>query len=58
LPSGDVAGRSTALEEAGTSLAWQAQGAHPTRDRQTGRVQLGLEPLFGSDDVIEFAEAA
>src|SRR6267378_2275303 len=41
-----------------TYLACHAQRAHPTRDRHTGRSQLGLEPLFGSDDVIKFAEAA
>ncbi len=58
LQSGDVAGLSAALEEAVTYLAYHAQRAHPERDRQTGRLQLGLEPLFGSDDIIEFAEAA
>jgi hypothetical protein len=41
-----------------TYLACHAQRAHPKRDRQTGRSQLGLEPLFGSDNVVEFAEAA
>jgi len=58
LQSGDVAGLSAALEAAITYLAYQAQRAHPERDRHTGRLQLGLEPLFGSDDMIEFAEAA
>jgi hypothetical protein len=58
LQSGDVAGLYAALEEAVTYLACHAQRAHPKRDRQIGRSQLGLEPLFGSDDVIEFAEAA
>src|SRR6266705_3455242 len=58
LQSGDVAGLYAALEEAVTYLACHAQRAHPKRDRQRGRSQLGLEPLFGSDDVIEFAEAA
>ncbi len=58
LQSGDVAGLYAALEEAVTYLACHAQRAHPERDRQIGRSQLGLEPLFGSDDVIEFAEAA
>jgi len=58
LQSGDVAGLSAALEAAVTYLACHAQRAHPERDRQTGRSQLGLEPLFGSDEVIEFAEAA
>jgi hypothetical protein len=58
LQSGNVAGLSPALEAAVTSLACHAQRAHPVRDRPTGRSQLGLEPLFGSDDVIAFAEAA
>jgi DDE family transposase len=58
LQSGDVAGLYAALEAAVTYLACHAQRAHPERDRHTGRSQLGLEPLFGSDDVIEFAEAA
>src|SRR5256884_2424840 len=58
LQSGDVAGLYAALEEAVTYLACHAQRAHPARDRQRGRSQLGLEPLFGRDDVIEFAQAA
>ena len=58
LQSGDVAGLSAALKEAVTYLACHAQRAHPKRDRQTGRSQLGLEPLFGDEDVIEWAEAA
>ena len=58
LQSGTVAGLYTALEAAATYLACHAQRAHHARDRQTGRSQLGLEPLFGSDDVIEFEEAA
>src|SRR5213594_2182164 len=58
LQRGDVAGLYAALEAAVTSLACHAQRAHPKRDRHRGRSQLGLEPLFGSDDVIEFAEAA
>ena len=58
LQSGDEAGLSTALEEAVTSLACHAQRAHPERDRHRGRSQLGLEPLFGSADGVEFAEAA
>jgi hypothetical protein len=57
LQSGDVAEISAALEKAVTYLACHAQRAHPERDRQTGRSQLGLEPLRGSDDVIELAEA-
>src|SRR5713101_2972807 len=55
LKSGDVAGLYDALEEAITYLAGHAQRAHPERDRQTGRLQLGLEPLLGSNDLIEFA---
>jgi Transposase DDE domain len=58
LKTGDVAGLYDALEVAITSLACHAQRAHPNRDRHTGRSQLGLEPLFGSDDVMKFAEAA
>jgi len=56
--SGEVAGLYATLEEAVPYLACHAQRAHPKRDRQIGRSQLGLEPLFGSDDVFEFAEAA
>jgi hypothetical protein len=58
LQAGEVAGLSAALEEAITYLACQAQRAHPGRDRHTGRAQLGLKPLFGSNDRIELAEAA
>jgi hypothetical protein len=58
LKSGDAAGLYAALEAAITYLACHAQRAHPERDRRTGRSQLGLEPFFGKDDVIEFAEAA
>jgi hypothetical protein len=47
-----------ALESAIASLARHAQRAHPRRDRQTGRLQLGLEPLFDSQDVAEIKEAA
>ena len=55
---GDLAGLYAALETAITSLACHAQRAHPKRDRQTGRSQLGLEPFFENDDMIEFAEVA
>jgi Transposase DDE domain len=58
LKSGDVAGLYAALEAAITYLTCHAQRAHPKRDRQTGRSQLGLEPCFESNDMIEFAEAA
>src|SRR5262245_44771561 len=58
LQSGDVPGLYAALEAAVTYLGRDAQRAHPARDRQIGRSQLGLEPLFESDDVIAFAEAA
>ena len=55
---GDVAELYAALEKAVRYLACQAQRAHPERDRQTGRSQLGLEPLWESDEVIEVAKAA
>ena len=58
LKRGDMAELYAALEAAITYLARHAQRAHPKRDRQTGRAQLGLEPCFEHDDVIEFAEAA
>jgi ribosome-associated translation inhibitor RaiA len=58
LKTGDGAGLYAALEEALTSLACHARRAHPQRDRQTGRLQLGLAPFLGSNDVIEFAEVA
>jgi ribosome-associated translation inhibitor RaiA len=58
LQHGDVAGLYAALEAAITYLACHAQRAHPKRDRQTGRAQLGLEPCFENEDVIEFVEAA
>ena len=47
-----------ACEDAITYLACDAQRAHPQRDRQTGRLQLGLEPLLGSHDTAEIREAA
>ena len=58
LKTGDVAGLYAAMEVAITYRACHAQRAHPKRDRHTGRSQLGLEPLFGSDDLMEFVEAA
>ena len=58
LKRGDMAELSVALEAAITYLACHAQRAHPKRDRQTGRAQLGLEPCFANEDVIEFTEAA
>jgi Transposase DDE domain len=58
LKTGDVAGLSAALEEAITYLACHARRAHPKRDRQTGRAQLGLEPCFANDNAIVFVEAA
>jgi hypothetical protein len=58
LKIGDGAGLYAALEAAITSLACHAQRAHPKRDRHTGRSQLGLEPCFDHDDMIEFAKAA
>src|SRR5262245_9698035 len=47
-----------ALLSAVTYLACHARRAHPQRDRQIGRLQLGLEPLFGSNDAAEIREAA
>ena len=58
LKTGDMTGFYAALEAAITYLACHAQRAHPARDRRTGRSQLGLEPLFESNNVIEFVEAA
>ena len=58
LKTGDVAGLYDAIEAAIMYLACHAPRAHPKRDRHTGRSQLGLEPLFGSNDLMEFAEAA
>src|SRR5256714_14313478 len=58
LKTGDVARLYDALKVAIVYLACHAQRAHPKRDRHTGRSQLGLEPLFGSDDLMEFVEAA
>jgi hypothetical protein len=58
LKSGDVAELYAALEAAITYLAGHARRAHPKRDRQTGRSQLGLEPCFEDDDGIGFVEAA
>ena len=58
LKTGDEAGLYTALEEAITYLACHAQRAHPKRDRQAGRSQLGLEPLLAGQDVTEFVQAA
>jgi len=58
LKRGDVVGLYAALEAAIIYLARHAQRAHPKRDRQTGRAQLGLEPCFEHDGVIEFVEAA
>jgi hypothetical protein len=58
LKRGDEAGLYAALEAALTYLACHAQRAHPARDRQTGRSQLGLAPCYAHEDMIEFAEAA
>jgi Transposase DDE domain len=55
---GDVGELYAALEAAIAYLACHARRAHPARDRQTGRSQLGLEPCFENDAVIELAEAA
>jgi hypothetical protein len=58
LKTGDIAGLYAALEAAITYLACHAQRAHPARDQRTGRSQLGLEPCFENEAIIEFAEAA
>jgi hypothetical protein len=58
LKTGNMGELYTALEAAITYLACHAQRAHPKRDQATGRFQLGLEPLCGSDDAIELAVAA
>lgn len=58
LKRGDVTALYAAREAAMTYLACHAQRAHPKRDRHTGRSQLGLEPLCGSDKAVELAEAA
>jgi len=58
LKTWDMAGLYDALEGAITYLACHAQRAHPERDRQTGRAQLGLEPFFEHEEVSECAEAA
>ena len=58
LKTGDVVGLYDALEVAITYLACHAQRAHPARDRQTGRSQLGLEPFFEHASMIEGVEAA
>ena len=58
LQHGNVTELYAALEAAITYLSCHARRAHPKRDRQTGRTQLGLEPCFENDDEIEFAEAA
>jgi hypothetical protein len=58
LKTGDVVGLYDALEVAITYLACHAQRAHPARDRQTGRSQLGLEPFFEHESMIEWVEAA
>src|SRR5881296_2572114 len=49
LKTGDVARLYDAMEEAIMYLGCHAQRAHPKRDRQTGRSQLGLEPYFDND---------
>ncbi len=58
LQHGDVAGLYTAMEAAITYLARHAQRAHPKRDQQTGRSQLGLAPVFEDEDIIAWDEAA
>jgi hypothetical protein len=58
LKAAHGAGLADALVSAVTYLACHVQRAHPLRDRQIGHFQLGLEPLFGSNDAAEIREAA
>jgi hypothetical protein len=58
LTTTNIAALDEALEAAIVYLASQAQRAHPQRDRQIGRLQLGLKPLFGNDEAAEIKEAA
>ena len=58
LKTAHGAGLAAALVSAVTYLACHAQRAHPQRDRHIGRLQLGLEPLFGNNDAAEIREAA
>src|SRR2546425_2049066 len=56
--TGDVVGLYDALEVAIPYLACHARRARRARDRQTGRSQLGLEPFFEHESMIEWVEAA
>jgi len=62
LKNGCILGIRNVLEEGIRYLAVNACRAHPKRDRQRGRSQLGLEPLLEVhneiDDCVEFAETA
>lgn len=58
LQTGHMVSLAGALEAALTYLAGHAQRDHPQRDQRTGRLQLGLAPLFGKDNAAEFEEAA
>jgi DDE family transposase len=58
LKTAHGAALNAALMSAVTYLACHARRAHPQRDRQIGRCQLGLEPLFGNNDAAEIREAA
>ena len=52
LRIGNIVALRCALKAAITYLSANAKRAHPERDRQTGRFQLGLKPLFANDDLI------
>ena len=58
LQTANMTALDEALEVAITYLRCHAQRAHPQRDRQTGRLQLGLAPLLRRDDMAEVKEAA
>lgn len=58
LKTDQVADLLEALEEAVSYLACHAQRAHPKRDRERGRLQLGLEPIGIGDEAAEIKEAA
>jgi hypothetical protein len=58
LKNGCLLGIRNALEKGIRYLAVNACRAHPKRDRERGRSQLGLEPLLEVQDRVEYAEVA
>jgi hypothetical protein len=58
LKTADETALDDGLARAITSLARHATRAHPKRDRRSGRLQLGLEPLVDSHNEAEIKEAA